>query len=117
MTVPVSENEIKLWEADQRYCDIADDVLKVLAEKGLSAKETRYVLDKAQKAVDASVDAVRWGAPFTVMPASNTSFVHDKVAAEINRRNKCVEVCQFIQAEYDALSEVEKNNGTRYLVQ
>jgi len=85
----VSENEIKSWEENQRYCDIADDILKVLIEKGFNAWETRYVLDKAQKAVAASVDAVRWGAPFTAMPAPNTSFAHDhekKVAAEVNRR-------------------------------
>ena len=87
MAVPVSENEIKLWEENQRYCDIADDILKVLTEKGLTVKETRYVLDKAQKAIEASVDAVRWGVPFTAMPAPNTSFVHDKVAAEIKRRH------------------------------
>ena len=86
MAETVSENEIRLWKENQRYCDIADDILETLAEKGLNVWETGYVLDKAKKAVEASVDAVRWGAPFTAVPAPNTSFVHESVAAEIKRR-------------------------------
>jgi len=84
----VSENEIKLWRENQRYCDIADDILNLLIENGFNVRETRYVLDKAQTAVEASVKAARWGVPLASTPAQNTAGVWDneKVAAEVKRR-------------------------------
>jgi len=85
----VDDYQIKAWETDQRFCDIADEILKVLVEKKLTLKETRYVLDKACKAVADSADKTRWGESLTRTDALNDApFVrdHEAVRAEVNRR-------------------------------
>ena len=114
--------EADLWEQDQKYCDIADLILKILADKKLTMEESYCVLDKAQKGVDVSVQSMIWGEPLVCgsAPSAKFKFFHrpDQITAEIERRRtKRVAVRSVTQAEYDALPDAEKNNGTRYLVQ
>ena len=45
----VFESGIKLWEENQRYCNIADDILKALVEKDLTAVH-RNVREEFQNA-------------------------------------------------------------------
>ena len=83
-------HETDQWEQDQKYCDIADVILKILVEKKLTVKDSRCVLDKVQKGVDASVQSTIWGAPLvcSVAPSKNFKFLHspEQITAEIERR-------------------------------
>ena len=85
----VDEYQIKAWETDQHFCDIANEILKVLVAKNLTLKETKYVLDKACKTVEYSADKTRWGESLACFYALNDApFVrdHEAVEAEVNRR-------------------------------
>jgi len=85
----VDDYQIKAFLTDQHFCDIADEVLKVLVAKNLTLKETKYVLEKACKAVENSADKTRWGESLACLDALNDApFVrdHEAVKAEVNRR-------------------------------
>jgi len=80
---------IEIYEKDKPFCDIADTILKMLAKKQLSVRESLYVLDKAKEAVEASAQSVTWGSPLTCEPAWN----------EVLRCGLCPEEFEELKAE------------------
>ena len=84
----IMEREIELYEEDQRFCDIADTILKILVERQVCARESLRILEKAKKAIEASVQSASWGLPLICGAAPNEAQVWSvaAVAAEIKRR-------------------------------
>ena len=82
------EREIELYNADQRFCDSADAILKMLVEKQFNVGESLYILKKAKRAINASVQYAAWGEPLVCGAAPNDAHVWNinEVIAEINCR-------------------------------
>ena len=89
----VSEYEIKQFEKDRPYCDTANEILNLLAEKRLTIRETKCVLEKVSNAIERSINATCWNSPLVNEPIQNNApFIwnHAEVAAEIKRRKGLV---------------------------
>ena len=84
----IMEREVGLWEADQRFCEIANTILQTLVEKQTNVRDSLWILEKAKRTIENSVQSTSWGALLTIGSASNEAPVLDRkaVIAEINRR-------------------------------
>ena len=85
----VREYEIEQFEKYRPYCDTANEILKLLVEKGLTIRETKHVLERVSNAIEGSINATCWNSPLVNEPVQNGApFVwnHAEVAAEIKRR-------------------------------
>ena len=67
----LTDDYIDRWEAEQRDCDIADAILKLLAERQLSAGKSLGILFRARQAIESTMQAACWGAPLVCEPARN----------------------------------------------
>ena len=56
----VLNEEIEQWKEDQRFCDVADLILKTLVEKQISVQDSLRVLKKATRAIEMSIQFAHW---------------------------------------------------------
>jgi hypothetical protein len=82
-----TDYEVKVWTEEQRICDLADTLLKILVEKQITARDSVGVLQKAKSTLEQSIYSATWGQPLVCESAPNRFFGdHEKVIAEIERR-------------------------------
>ena len=100
------EKDVQRYEYEQRLCDIANMILKILAEQQTSIWETRWILTNVEQAVDSSIQHASWNKPFACLSVPNrayTWFSRDEVIAELNRR----------AVEHERNKQKEKEIGMR----
>jgi len=83
-----TEQDMNLWQEDQRLCDIAEECLKILVSRQLSIADSKRVLVKVQTTIESSTESAIWGTPLACESVPNTAIVwcKEKVEKEVNRR-------------------------------
>jgi hypothetical protein len=86
----ITDKDLKLWEEDQKFCEIADEMLKILTKKGINIGDSLRILEKAKKAVERSIQSANWGVPLICEASPNeacTWLPPTKITEEVKRRN------------------------------
>ena len=50
-------------QEEKMRCDASDDILRLLVKRGLSARDSLFILEKARKAIEDSIYAAKWDEP------------------------------------------------------
>jgi len=80
---------VKEYGSEQYFCDVANNMLKILIDERVTAQKALYILKKIKEAVKTSSLDTKIEHPFMFRPVQNRTFVPNKikeeVIAEVNR--------------------------------